>query len=158
LRVVDPDHELRTAAHRRARELGQRFNDLVPVDVLREGFIYDGQRISFGSFYKGIHRPKEMRGPAALTLTTAARVPGKRAAYEDELDIENRAIVYHYRAGSIDQRITAHYAPLTSSRSRSSISTVFRQGNTWSFSRYSSRPMTPPGGLCCLRSVCRTKT
>jgi putative restriction endonuclease len=103
LRVVDPDHELRTAAHRRARELGQRFNDLVPVDVLREGFIYDGQRISFGSFYKGIHRPKEMRGPAALTLTTAARVPGKRAAYEDELDIENRAIVYHYRAGSIDQ-------------------------------------------------------
>src|SRR3954453_13622789 len=44
-----------------------------------------------------------MRGPAALTLTTAARVPGKRAAYEDELDIENRAIVYHYRSGSVDQ-------------------------------------------------------
>src|SRR3954453_18518314 len=44
-----------------------------------------------------------MRGPAALTLTTAARVPGKRAAYEDELDIENRAIIYHYRSGPIDQ-------------------------------------------------------
>jgi putative restriction endonuclease len=103
LPVVDPDYELRAAAHSRARELGQRFNDLVPVDALREGFLYDGHRISFGSFFKGIHRPKEMRGPAALTLTTAARVPGKRAAYEDELDIENRAIVYHYRAGSIDQ-------------------------------------------------------
>jgi putative restriction endonuclease len=59
--------------------------------------------VSFGSFFKGIHRPKQMRGPAALTLTTAARVPGKRAAYEDELDIENRAIVYHYRAGPVDQ-------------------------------------------------------
>jgi putative restriction endonuclease len=101
--AVDPDHELRAAAHRRARELGQRFNDLVPVDALREGFVYNGERISFGSFFKGIHRPKEMRGPAALTLTTAARVPGKRAAYEDELDIESRAIVYHYRAGPIDQ-------------------------------------------------------
>jgi putative restriction endonuclease len=101
--VVDPDHELRAAAQRRARELGQRYNDLVPVDVLREGFTHNGQRISFGSFYKGIHRPKEMRGPAALTVTTAARVPGKRAAYDDELDIENRAIVYHYRAGDIDQ-------------------------------------------------------
>jgi putative restriction endonuclease len=44
-----------------------------------------------------------MCGPAALTLTTAARVPGKRAAYEDELDIENRAIIYHYRSGPVDQ-------------------------------------------------------
>jgi putative restriction endonuclease len=100
---VDPDHDLRAAAHQRARDLGQRFNDLVPIDALREGFTYDGARISFGSFFKGIHRPKEMRGPAALTLTTAARVPGKRAAYEDELDIENRAIIYHYRSGPIDQ-------------------------------------------------------
>jgi putative restriction endonuclease len=103
LPIVDPDHELRAAAHERARELGHRFYDLVPVEALREGFVHQGQRISFGSFYKGIHRPKEMRGPAALTVTTAARVPGKRAAYEDELDIENRAIIYHYRAGSIDQ-------------------------------------------------------
>jgi putative restriction endonuclease len=103
LPIIDPDHELRAAAHERARELRHRFNDLVPIEALREGFFYNRQRVSFGSFYKGIHRPKEMRGPAALTLTTAARVPGKRAAYEDELDIENRAIVYHYRAGSIDQ-------------------------------------------------------
>ena len=102
-RGVDPDHDLRAAAHRRARDLAQRFNDLVPLQALREGFVYEGQRISFGSFYKGIHRPREMRGPAALTLTTAARVPGKQAAYEDELDIENRAIIYHYRSGPIDQ-------------------------------------------------------
>jgi putative restriction endonuclease len=100
---ADPDQDLRAAAHRRARDLGQRYDDLVPVDALREGFIFNGARISFGSFYKGIHRPKEMRGPAALTLTTAARIPGKRAAYEDELDVDNRAIVYHYRSGSVDQ-------------------------------------------------------
>ena len=99
----DPDHALREAAHRKVRELAQRYDDLVPVAALREGFTFDGQRISFGSFYKGIHRPKEMQGPAALTLTTAARVAGKRAAYDDELDVESRAILYHYRAGPIDQ-------------------------------------------------------
>lgn len=100
---LDPDRELRLAAHRRARELGQRYDDLVPVSVLREGFPFRGQRISFGSFQKGIHRPRQMVGPAALTLMTAARVAGKRAAYDDELDADNRAILYHYRSGPIDQ-------------------------------------------------------
>lgn len=99
----DPDHQLRVVASKRARELGQRYDDLVPVAALGEGFRYENERVSFGSFQKGIHRPRQMRGPAALTLLTAARVPGRPAAYEDELDLENRAIVYHYRAGPIDQ-------------------------------------------------------
>lgn len=99
----DPDHELRVAANQRARELSHRFDDLVPIAALREGFMFGGERISFGSLYKGIHRPRQMRGPAALTLVTAARIPGKRPAYEDEVDIANRAIVYRYRAGSVNQ-------------------------------------------------------
>jgi putative restriction endonuclease len=96
----DPDHGLRVAAHAQARALGRRYDDLVPLAALREGFVFDGRRISFGSFMRGIHRPKEMRGPAALTLTTAPPVPGKPRPYDDELDVENRAIVYHYRSGS----------------------------------------------------------
>ncbi|HEX6460133.1 MAG TPA: HNH endonuclease [Thermoleophilaceae bacterium] len=100
---LDPDHDLRVTAHQRARELGQRYDGLVPVSVLREGFWFRGDRISFGSFQKGIHRPRQMLGPAALTLTTAARVPGKRAAYDDELDADGRSILYHYRTGPIDQ-------------------------------------------------------
>jgi putative restriction endonuclease len=101
--ALDPDHELRVAAHHRARELGQRYDDLVPVAVLREGFTFRRERISFGSFQKGIHRPRQMVGAAALTLVTAPPVPGRKAPYEDELDVENRAIVYHYRSGAIDQ-------------------------------------------------------
>ncbi len=100
---LDPDHELRVAANRRARELGQRYDDLVPIDVLRQGFAFRGERISFGSFQRGIHRPRQMRGPAALTLMTAARVPGKQPAYEAMLDIDNGAILYRYRDGPIDQ-------------------------------------------------------
>jgi putative restriction endonuclease len=91
------------AAHGRVRELKEHFQDIVPLASLREGFEYNGQRVSFGSMYKGIHRPKEMVGPAALTLTTAARVAGKAPAYPDELDADERTILYHYRDGSIDQ-------------------------------------------------------
>lgn len=100
---LDPDHELRVAANSRARELGQRYDDLVPIDVLRQGFVFQGERISFGSFQRGIHRPRQMSGPAALTVMTAARVPGKQPAYEDELDVDDGAILYRYRDGPIDQ-------------------------------------------------------
>ena len=61
--VADPDHELRLAANRHARALAQRYDDLVPITVLRKGFPFQGARISYGSFYKGIHRPKEGKQP-----------------------------------------------------------------------------------------------
>lgn len=71
--------------------------------MLREGFTFEGTRISFGSFMKGIHRAKEQRGPAALTLVTSPSVPGRPRPYEDIVDPESRKITYHYRDGSIDQ-------------------------------------------------------
>jgi putative restriction endonuclease len=99
----DPDHQLRVAANQHARVLAQRYDDLVPIAALREGFAFGGERISFGSFQRGIHRPRQMRGPAALALMTAAPVPGKAPPYDDQLDVEGRSIVYHYRAGPVDQ-------------------------------------------------------
>jgi len=38
-----------------------------------------------------------------LTVATAAPKPGRARPYEDEIDVEGRRIVYHYRTGSIDQ-------------------------------------------------------
>lgn len=73
------------------------------MTAIRDGFFFEGERISFGSFQKGIHRARQQRGPAALTVTTAPIVAGKPRAYEDELDSESRTILYHYRAGDIDQ-------------------------------------------------------
>jgi hypothetical protein len=49
---ADPDLELRRAAVKRARELAQAYGDLVPLDRLREGFQFGGQRISYGSFQR----------------------------------------------------------------------------------------------------------
>ncbi len=70
----------------------------MPLDVLREGFYFEGQRVSFGSFMKGIHRAKEQSGPAALTLLTANEGP-----YDDLHDAEGGLIHYRYRAGDVDQ-------------------------------------------------------
>ncbi len=100
---TDPDHALRLAANETARQLQHRYDDLVPVTALREGFVFGNRRISFGSFFKGIHRPKEMKGPAALTLTTTAPKAGKPPPYDDQMDPESRTILYHYRAGPMDQ-------------------------------------------------------
>lgn len=94
----DPDHALRLAALEKARILSHAFNDIVPLAVLREGFDFRGERISFGSFQKGIHRSRAQSGPAALTLTTSVKGP-----YDDVLDPEARSIIYHYRSGSVDQ-------------------------------------------------------
>jgi putative restriction endonuclease len=99
---LDPDLALRQAAIERAIELREVYDDLVPRTALLEGFSFRGQRISFGSFQRGIHRPKEMRGPAALSLMTAPPVPGKPRPYDDVFEPDG-PVIYHYRAGSIDQ-------------------------------------------------------
>jgi putative restriction endonuclease len=96
--TADPDLALRQAAVARARELAQAYDDLVPIDRLREGFQHGGQRVSFGSFQKGIHRSRAQRGPAALTLTTSFNDP-----YADSFDQAGALFTYAYRSGSIDQ-------------------------------------------------------
>lgn len=101
--VPDPDHELRLAALARARQLNELYTDFVPVQALRLGFDFGGQRASFGSFQRGIHRSSLMSGSAALTLTTAPPVPGKPAPYEDLIDPEGGAFIYHYRSRELVQ-------------------------------------------------------
>lgn len=76
--------------------LAERFDDLVPLTELRRGFVFDGQRVSFGSFQKGIHRSSLQRGLAALTLTTSFKDPYGDAA------APGGGFHYAYRAGSVD--------------------------------------------------------
>ena len=91
------DHELRAAAIEHVRGLQQRFNDLIPLDALRPGFIFRGTRISFGSFFSGIFRPAEMSGPAALCVVTAPPKSGRPAPYEDEFDEQTGRFTYRFR-------------------------------------------------------------
>lgn len=75
----------------------------MPRPVLLEGFWLDGERWSLGSLQNGIYRPARFRGPAALTLLTAAARPDRPAPYDDDIDVGGGTILYHYRSGSIDQ-------------------------------------------------------
>lgn len=104
---ADSDYELRLVAIGRVNDLSRDFGGLIPVQALREGFTFAGERVSFGSFYSGIFRPRQMRGPAALSLTTAPPKIREAAPYEDGPDGD--AVVYHYRSpqGSSDQALRA---------------------------------------------------
>jgi putative restriction endonuclease len=96
--AVDPDLALRQAAVARARNLAQLYDDLVPLAQLQSGFDFEGERVSFGSFQKGIHRARVQRGPAALTLTTSLKDP-----YGDAYDESGALFTYAYRTGALHQ-------------------------------------------------------
>jgi len=96
--AAETDYQLRLVAIARVRELSALYDDIVPVDVLREGFMFGGSRVSFGSFYSGIFRPRQLRGPAALSLITAPPKGGRDAAYDDGYDESVDALIYHYRS------------------------------------------------------------
>jgi putative restriction endonuclease len=94
---AERDLEMRLVAIDWIGSISDRYRELVPVKVLQDGFVFGGERISFGSFYSGIFRPRQMRGPAALCLVTAPPKLSSRAPYEDGLDERSGRFVYHYR-------------------------------------------------------------
>jgi putative restriction endonuclease len=96
---VEDEHDrlLRRAAFDRVRDLSHRYTDLVPLDVLQEGFMFNGRRISFGSFFSGIFRPRELHGPAALALVTAPPKSGRPRPYEDTYDETTGRFGYRFR-------------------------------------------------------------
>jgi putative restriction endonuclease len=91
------DLELRRAALDHVRDLQREYNDLIPVSALQLGFRFAGRRISLGSFYSGIFRPKEMTGPAALCVVTAPPKQNRPAPYEDEFDEQAGRFTYRFR-------------------------------------------------------------
>lgn len=98
------DLGLRRAALERVRELQARYTDLIPVSVLREGFEFNGRRVSYGSFYAGIYRSAAQEGPAALCLVTTSPKDGRPAPYEDEFDEVNESFTYRFRDPQKDTR------------------------------------------------------
>ncbi len=60
--AADPDLELRQAAVATARDLARIYDDLVPLERLREGFMFEGNRVSFGSFRRAFTGRSSSRG------------------------------------------------------------------------------------------------
>jgi putative restriction endonuclease len=96
------DLELRRTALEHVRELQRRYDDLMPLRVLAEGFQFRGQRVSFGSFFNGIFRPKELDGPAALCLVTTPPKERRPPPYDDRFVEATDRFTYRYREPQTD--------------------------------------------------------
>ena len=95
--VEERDMELRRAALDRVRVLSARYDDIVPRAILLRGFDLDGDRVSFGSFQDGIFRPRQCRGPAALSIVTTPPKLNRDAPYDDGFNPQTDRFVYHFR-------------------------------------------------------------
>jgi putative restriction endonuclease len=101
--MADPrDLDRRRAAMAHVRSLSRQYDDIVPVAALRQGFVYEGQRHSYGSFYSGIFRPAGFEGPAALSVVTTPPKIGRDAPYGDGVDEATGRFIYHYRSAQQD--------------------------------------------------------
>lgn len=96
------DRLLRAAAIAEAQRLSRQHDGLVGLNVLGRGFQFGGRRVSFGSFYSGIFRPKELHGPAALAIVTTPPKVGKPAPYEDTFDERRGQFSYRFRDARSD--------------------------------------------------------
>ncbi len=91
------DSEIRAVALRHVRDLHNHYDGLIPLSALKAGFDYRGARVSLGSFFNGIFRPREFTGPAALCLVTAPPKVGRPPPYDDEFDESTDRVTYHFR-------------------------------------------------------------
>jgi hypothetical protein len=159
---AERDYEMRLVAIDRIRELSQRYDDIVPLDVLRKGFVYAGESVSFGSFFSGIFRPRQMRGPAALTLITAPPKGTREAPYDDGLDETTNSFVYHYRTpqGPTARASAAAEADNEALKAAARLavpliySTALRQANTRRSRQYLSHAMTHHAASLSSRRPC----
>ena len=90
----DRDDLLRGVCFAALDRLRDRYADEIPLDALKPGFTFDGVRIPFLNWQKGIYRAARQRGPAALALLTSARSP-----YAADQEAED-GFWYAYRAGA----------------------------------------------------------
>jgi putative restriction endonuclease len=90
----EQDDLLRAACFVALDRLRQRFGEELPISGgLDQGFQFDGRRVPFLNWQKGIFRAGRQAGPAALSLMTSSRSP-----YDEDQEHE-QGFWYAYRRG-----------------------------------------------------------
>jgi putative restriction endonuclease len=96
--ALDPDESLRAACFAALQRLCKEFGKDVPYKGgLDRKFEYNGQRVPFLNYQKGIYRAACQRGPAALSINTTS----SGSPYDDAWTPSG--FCYAYRAGDINQ-------------------------------------------------------
>src|SRR5688572_31990147 len=97
---VEVDRRIRLAAFEHLASLRSRSGDVMPRELLLEGFSYQDRRVPLMSPQQGIFKPAVLDLP--LSLTTVPIVPGKERPYEDE--VGDDGIRYRYRGTDTKHR------------------------------------------------------
>lgn len=93
------DHAVRLATFRWLEEQVRTHGDVLPRELLAQGFQYDGQRVPLVA-PQGIFKPAIMELP--LSITTSPNGP-----YDDAFDRDNRRLNYRYRGDDPQHRDNA---------------------------------------------------
>jgi putative restriction endonuclease len=88
------DRRVRLAAFTFLERVVQLHGDVLPIDVLRRGFAFDGQRVPLMG-PQGIFKPAVLP-ELPLSITTVPVVEGRRRPYEDEMG-SDAFLRYRYR-------------------------------------------------------------
>lgn len=79
------DKELRTSALHGVQRLWRRHGDAVPYSAIKEGFLYQGERIPFFSTFEGVFKPAQLHvGALSVRSTIASRYSDERIS-DDEV-------------------------------------------------------------------------
>ncbi len=97
--VTDPDLEIRLAAFDGLRTLVRRYGEILPWEVIAEGFQFRGERVLFANRARGIFRPKQMVA-GALSIKSTIPKAGRVARYDD-LTVEG-GFVYRFQGTDPD--------------------------------------------------------
>src|SRR2546428_10066596 len=93
-REPDLDHRARLATFRFLEEQTQLRGEVLPRDVLAQGFAFDGQRVPLIG-PQGIFKPA-LLPDMPLSITTVPEVEGKPRPYDDQIGDEG-LVRYRYR-------------------------------------------------------------
>lgn len=89
------DRRVRLAAFQFLEEQTKIHGDVLPLAVLKQGFLLDGRQVRLIG-PQGIFKPQIIPTGVALTVTTAPEVAGRDRPYEDEIG-EDGLLRYRYR-------------------------------------------------------------
>jgi len=98
------DAQVRAAAFSFLDQQVERYGEVVPLQVLKEGFILDGQRVPLVG-PQGIFKPAALTD-MPLSITTVPQIEGRQRPYEDEVGVDG-LLRYRYRGTDPDQRDNA---------------------------------------------------
>jgi len=90
------DEKIRLAAFNWIKQQTDIHNDVLPRELLRQGFIFENERISLVA-PQGIFKPRLMNYPLSITTTT-------EGGYDDGPVEEEKYLVYKYRGSNINHR------------------------------------------------------